>query len=245
MRETRADVTGGTSLERADSRSALMKFVDRLVSRKKPMTPAGVVSAPVYHERQLKELCALHALNNLFQDGKAFNKHMLDQICHSLSPDHLVNPHKSVLGLGNYDVNVIMAALQSKGFEAIWFDKRKDPSTIDLGKILGFILNVPNELKLAFLQFPLSRKHWVAVREVRQLVTEPYPSCEFYPGSRPRGEPPGLFFNLDSKLDAPMCIGGEDDVIKFLRDQAKSKEREIFIVVRQDVGKECYKPQLR
>lgn len=121
----------------------------------------------------------------------------------------------------------------------------RDPSTIDLAKILGFILNVPNELKLAFLQFPLSRKHWVAVREIRQLVTEPYPTCEFYPGSRPRGEPAGLFFNLDSKLDAPVCIGGEDDVIKFLREQAKSKEREIFIVVRQDIGKECYKPQLR
>lgn len=116
---------------------------------------------------------------------------------------------------------------------------------IDLAKILGFILNVPNELKLAFLQFPLSRKHWVAVREIRQLVTEPYPVCEFYPGSRPRGEPAGLFFNLDSKLDVPVCIGGEEDVIKFLRDQAKSKEREIFIVVRQDIGKECYKPQLR
>lgn len=44
---------------------------------------------------------------------------------HSLSPDNFVNPHKSLLGLGNYDVNVIMAALQMKGFEAIWFDKRK------------------------------------------------------------------------------------------------------------------------
>lgn len=47
----------------------------------------------------------------------------------SLSPDHLVNPHKSVLGLGNYDVNVIMSALQLRGYEAIWFDKRKSVPT--------------------------------------------------------------------------------------------------------------------
>lgn len=30
-----------------------------------------------------------------------------------------------MLGLGNYDINVIMAALQKKGCEAVWFDKRK------------------------------------------------------------------------------------------------------------------------
>lgn len=44
---------------------------------------------------------------------------------YSLSPDNLVNPHKSMLGLGNYDVNVLMAALQLRGYEAMWFDKRK------------------------------------------------------------------------------------------------------------------------
>lgn len=72
----------------------------------------------------MKELCALHALNNLFQE-RGFNKQKLDQICYSLSPDVWINPHKSLLGLGNYDINVIMAALQQKGREAVWFDKRR------------------------------------------------------------------------------------------------------------------------
>ncbi|CAN7942823.1 unnamed protein product, partial [Ixodes hexagonus] len=107
-----------------------LRLVDRLLHKdQKPGVGAGrqgLGGAPlVYHERQVKELCALHALNNLFQDGGAFSKGSLDDICHSLSPDHLVNPHKSVLGLGNYDVNVIMSALQLRGYEAIWFDKRK------------------------------------------------------------------------------------------------------------------------
>ena len=35
----------------------------------------------VYHERQRYELCALHALNNVFQDPEAFTKEQLDEIC--------------------------------------------------------------------------------------------------------------------------------------------------------------------
>jgi len=61
----------------------------------------------------------------LFQDGKAFKQDDLDEICSNLAPNSWVNPHKSVLGLGNYDINVIMSALQLKNYEAVWFDKRK------------------------------------------------------------------------------------------------------------------------
>jgi josephin len=61
----------------------------------------------------------------LFQDGKAFKQDDLDGICSDLAPNSWVNPHKSVLGLGNYDINVIMSALQLKNYEAVWFDKRK------------------------------------------------------------------------------------------------------------------------
>lgn len=74
---------------------------------------------------QIKELCALHSLNNLFQDSGAFAKSELDSICHALAPDNWFNPHKSVLGTGNYDINVIMAALVTKGCGVVWFDKRK------------------------------------------------------------------------------------------------------------------------
>ena len=37
--------------------------------------------ALIYHEKQSRELCALHALNNLFQDGTAYSKCVLDEIC--------------------------------------------------------------------------------------------------------------------------------------------------------------------
>lgn len=80
----------------------------------------------IYHEKQSKQLCALHALNNLFQDPNAFTKQHLDAICKDLAPEsRLFNPHRSILGLGCYDVNVILSALAKKGYEAVWFDKRK------------------------------------------------------------------------------------------------------------------------
>lgn len=40
------------------------------------------------------------------------------------------------LGLGNYDINVLTAALQTKDYSIVWFDKRKDPSCICIGKII-------------------------------------------------------------------------------------------------------------
>lgn len=49
----------------------------------------------------------------------------LDKICEQLSPDHWFNPHKSWLGTGNYDINVVIAALETKGCAIVWFDKRK------------------------------------------------------------------------------------------------------------------------
>lgn len=69
-------------------------------------------------------LCAVHTLNNLFQDKNAYSKADLDAISHRLSPDAFVNPHKNMLGLGNYDVNVLMVALHWREYEAVWFDKR-------------------------------------------------------------------------------------------------------------------------
>ena len=89
----------------------------------------------IYHEKQSRELCALHALNNLFQSETAFTVTELNNICYTLSPDTWVNPHKSSIGLGNYDVNVITAALNGKDHDLVWFDKRKDPRTIKLENI--------------------------------------------------------------------------------------------------------------
>ncbi|XP_032834332.1 josephin-1 [Petromyzon marinus] len=169
----------------------------------------------LYHERQRRELCALHALNNVFQDGGAFNKEQLDEICQRLSPDSMLNPHKSMLGTGNYDVNVIMAALQTKACEAVWWDKRRDVDSIAFGNVVGLILNIPSSMRWGPLQLPLKRKHWIGVRQVA-----------------------GVYYNLDSKLKAPQRIGCEDELRRFLKEQFSGKHCELLLVVSIEVEAE-------
>ncbi|XP_068610597.1 josephin-1 [Brachionichthys hirsutus] len=176
--------------------------------RRPSLTPAAI-----YHEKQRRELCALHALNNVFQDGTAFSKDALQDIYQRLSPGTLVTPHKkSMLGNGNYDVNVIMAALQTRGFEAVWWDKRRDVGSIALSNVTGFILNVPSNLSWGPLRLPLKRQHWIGVREVG-----------------------GSYYNLDSKLRSPQLIGSQEELRKFLRQQLRGKNCELLLVVSEEV----------
>ncbi|KAL0983992.1 hypothetical protein UPYG_G00135610 [Umbra pygmaea] len=175
--------------------------------------PQAPPPTPIYHEKQRRELCALHALNNVFQDGAAFSKDTLQDIYQRLSPGTLVTPHKkSMLGNGNYDVNVIMAALQTRGFEAVWWDKRRDVSSIALSNVTGFILNVPSNLRWGLLRLPLKRQHWIGVRDVGRV-----------------------YYNLDSKLRSPHPIGNADELRKFLRHQLRGKNCELLLVVTEDV----------
>ncbi|KAG8224708.1 hypothetical protein J437_LFUL006095 [Ladona fulva] len=84
---------------------------------------------------------------------------------------------------------------------------------MNLRKILGFILNVPSEYRLGgVLPLPLNRRHWIAIRAI---------------GS--------TYYNLDSKLRAPEAIGEEKDLLTYLRDQLQSKEKELFVVVQDEV----------
>ncbi|XP_032077068.1 josephin-1 isoform X1 [Thamnophis elegans] len=130
-----------------------------------------------------------------------------------LSPNTMVTPHKkSMLGNGNYDVNVIMAALQTKGYEAVWWDKRRDVNVIALSNVMGFIMNLPSSLCWGPLKLPLKRQHWICVREVG-----------------------GAYYNLDSKLKVPEWIGGESELRKFLRNQLQGKNCELLLVVPEEV----------
>lgn len=59
----------------------------------------------IYHEKQSYGLCLVHSMNN-FLGRKAISKADCDQCCTELSND-LINPHRNMFGLGNYDVNIL------------------------------------------------------------------------------------------------------------------------------------------
>lgn len=79
-----------------------------------------------------------------------------------------------------------MKALQTQLCDAEWFDKRKDPASIEIDdKVVGFIMNVPSEYKIGFVSLPLlQRRHWISIRRV---------------GS--------AYYSFDSKLKDPVKIG--------------------------------------
>lgn len=121
---------------------------------------------------------------------------------------------RSVLGLGNYDVNVIMAALQSRDMNLVWYDKRKEisPESLEISKTFGYILNIPTSTySFSFVTLPIKSRHWICIRRLKD----------------------DKFYNLDSKLDKPMCIGNDEDLVKYLQIEMKSNDKEIFLVFPQ------------
>lgn len=88
-------------------------------------TNKNPIEHKILHEKQRQQLCAVHAMNNLFQDMEACSKEEMDEICYTLNASRWNNPHKSMLGFGNYDINVITSFLHTKNCDVIWFDKRK------------------------------------------------------------------------------------------------------------------------
>ncbi|XP_057898256.1 josephin-2 [Melospiza georgiana] len=171
---------------------------------------SGVPGVP-YHERQRRQLCALHALNNLLQ-RPWLSQAQADRICQRLAPNSRPNPHRSLLGLGNYDVNVVMAALGMLGLAAVWWDKRRPLERLAVPRVLGFLLNVPSRVSLGALALPLRRPHWLCVR--------------------PFG---AAFYNLDSKLATPTRIGAEPQLREFLRSALAPAPSELLLVVTRDV----------
>jgi len=95
---------------------------------------------------------------------KLFFSEELDEICLRLNPATVLNPHKSMLGTGNYDINVIMSALNSRSYQAVWHDKRKKVSSIELARVSGVILNTMSTMQVGFFKLPIRRRHWVAIQ---------------------------------------------------------------------------------
>lgn len=143
-----------------------------------------------------------------------FTKEFLDNICAKLSPDEYINPHKSVLGLGNYDVNVLMAALETRSMQMEWFDKRKEvtASSLELYRAFGFILNIPSDYTFGFVTLPIKSRHWIAIKRMQD----------------------DKYYNLDSKLDSPRCIGRPEDFVNYLKNEMKANDKELFLVFPKD-----------
>ncbi|KAG4097554.1 Josephin-domain-containing protein [Neocallimastix lanati (nom. inval.)] len=132
------------------------------MSRRDFKNKKNIVFGHIYHEKQHLGYCAKHALNNLFQKEE-FTIADLDKICKLLKVQYgstkFFNPHKSILPIGNYDINVIMWALESRGKEMKWFDSRHadDIDELDIDNLYGIIINKGSTGSVF-------SKHWYTLR---------------------------------------------------------------------------------
>ncbi|KAM1309318.1 hypothetical protein EV1_006160 [Malus domestica] len=161
-------------------------------------------SSQVYHERQKLQFCLLHSLNNLFQTKDAFTRSSLNEVAEKLVVEEpnkekwtpfsvLFKPHHNSL-TGNYDINVLIAALEDKGKNVVWHDRRNGASKIDLdgpedANLMGILLNVPVRMFAGLWK----SRHWVTLRKIG-----------------------GVWYNLDSDLVAPAAFEDAEKVREFL-----------------------------
>ncbi|EXC01481.1 Josephin-like protein [Morus notabilis] len=174
-------------------------------------------NSQIYHERQRLQFCLLHSLNNLFQQKDTFTRASLNEIADILVVDEtekqtwtplsgLFKPHHNTL-TGNYDINVLFAALEGKGKTVIWHDRRNGASSIDLDgpedALMGIVLNIPVKRFGGIW----SCRHWVALRKIN-----------------------GIWYNLDSDLVAPKAFEDAEEVKGFL-DSMIAQGGELLLVM--------------
>ncbi|KAJ1888162.1 Josephin-1, partial [Coemansia sp. IMI 209127] len=147
------------------------------------------------------------------------------------------NAHKNFLGFGDYDVNVLTAALNENECDLEWHDNRTNIEAADLSTSVGLIVHIQPE-------WFFRRGHWFAIRYFDQVVTAPVVPKIFVGQPRAaRSEyereerdyeaktyEPG-FWNLDSKLPHPEFIGDRDCLNIYLHDLAKKNRMHVLRVV--------------
>ncbi|KAI3526234.1 hypothetical protein L1887_05478 [Cichorium endivia] len=174
----------------------------------------------IYHEKQKLQFCLLHSLNNLFQEKDAFTRKDLDDIAEKLVEEDpyegnrmpfsvIFKPHHNSL-TGNYDINVLIAAVERKGKRVVWHDRRNRASSINLdeseGKLMGIVLNVPVKRYAGLWR----SRHWVSLRKIN-----------------------GVWYNLDSDFSSPFPFGSTEELRDFL-DSAIDGGTELLLVKNED-----------
>eukprot|EP00741_Cyanophora_paradoxa_P013920 tig00020723_g13437.t1 len=118
----------------------------------------------LYFERQSRLHCGLHALNMLF--GRAeFDDAELRGYAKSIPG--AASYFSNMRILGNYDVNVLMMALTSRGCEAEWvsagnLERSAAPAALEAGGVVGLLVCRRSD-RLGRL---VGAMHWIAVRRV-------------------------------------------------------------------------------
>ncbi|CAN8068657.1 unnamed protein product [Agarophyton chilense] len=176
----------------------------------------------VYSERQSRFRCGLHAINALLK-YPAYTPASLDAIAddlrsyHGANTNHFRHPHRSMLGMGDYDINVLLVALQQHGMSARWFSQKQQiQSVINSPHLVGFLVNLraTSFLARAFSFLFEDSRHWVAIPR-------------YYSN----------FFLVDSKRNQPWKFPSNPHLMNYFQ-QIMAHDAHVFIVEREQQADE-------
>jgi josephin len=118
----------------------------------------------------------------------------------------LFKPHHNAM-TGNYDINVLIAALEGKGKNVVWHDRRNGATLINLDAsddtLMGIVLNV----SVRRFGGIWKSRHWVTLKKID-----------------------GVWHNLDSDLLAPETFKDAEEVREFL-DHIIDRGGEVLLVM--------------
>lgn len=132
---------------------------------------------PLYHETQSWRRCAVHAANNVLQQ-RAFTVDDFERIANALYTSSSSNgssngygyfrrnPHRSFWRLGDYDANVLIAALNERGYDAVFVDRRsaeRAAEQTERDATVGLLLNIVSNSVWNLFGALGDGRHWLAV----------------------------------------------------------------------------------
>lgn len=222
------------------------------------MTASSPPAPHIYHERQRRLCCGVHTLNNLFQhhwlEAKAMDE-AATRVASSMGSNNGINglfntaAYRSVVPfLGNYDILVLLEALkvkkahfshhllQNQRLDADLRELREllaDSSSAISPRVRGIIIN--RRSGNSVLRWLFDGRHWLALVPIPNLDHSSPSSCEKGDGDNENESERKVvtalsWYDVDSKLPAPVLLGGVDDVVAYVKRQILEEDGQVFVV---------------
>lgn len=156
-------------------------------------------------------------MNALLQ-RQAYTSAEFDTLADSLAIERRkpwFHPHRSVFGMGDYDANVLLFALEKEGCSTKWLTEKDDISSmLQLPSLFGFLVNVEGRhwMQKVIDLFVDGTRHWIAVSRYQDG-----------------------FYLVDSKSAAARKMATEDEVVDFFR-KVRAQMGHILSVAKPDIG---------
>ncbi|KAL0490150.1 josephin-like protein [Acrasis kona] len=208
----------------------------------------------IYHERQSRMFCGMHAINNLLQlpISERYNNNEMDSIAEKmyereksiLTEDYSIkNNHRSsyfFLSFGNYSYEVVCEALTNRNcsMESVQIESPFSDWHVGEREVVGLICNVRekgmNSLCLPKSCFKTSTHqslrtgHWFSIGKIYNVMRAR--DEENHPDTNYQEE--YLWYNHDSRFKIPKRLNDDRELFHFIRRLDDERGIQVWKVVK-------------